>query len=610
MGGSMARDYLKEVQEGTRLRDVPFEERSDEVCRAALEMNPMQISHVPDSLFVSHSFSTFAIELTPYALRKMPEEMKTSEICLDALKRGGGSLLAAVPEDLRSREICDIAVSRGFVESISDCIPEAVMADQLAEGKYRLWEVKASDRTPSVCLAAVQADSWQIRSVPPEHLTPEICETAVEGFGGLLEEIPEHLRTNELSAKAVENDELALRFVPEEHKNADLCAKAVEKNPAALEYVPEELKSKELCMEAVRSNGLVLSFVPEGLRSSEIYEEAVRNNGQALKSVPEDARTKALCLMAAANDARALSFVPNDCKTPEVLLAAANSRYAGEQYGISHSLDLVKQGLPEDIKRICEQNRDVIDRFVMASAEAQKSGLRTSVLYLDTGTGGLSFQNSLISEADQRDATQKEQNVRILDSRALPGSRSYETLQEATELAIAKVALEKSIEQSRTREQERHLVIRLRNRKVYRDVESILNGPDEFGLLSPEKCTPEYLAREQLNMDTEKVMRENRAVLADYIKDLKNEDGVACSLCLDRDDGRLFVSVDLGESEDMGNSIVLDNRLMRDREMSEDQRLSEIREAVRNGLSEQKQLEQQRVEEQTQHQEKSRSRGR
>lgn len=153
-------------------------------------------------------------------------------------------------------------------------------------------------------------------------------------------------------------------------------------------------------------------------------------------------------------------------------------------------------------------------------------------------------------------------------------------------------------------------MIRLRNRKVYRDVESILNGPDEFGLLSPEKCTPEYLAREQLNMDTEKVMRENRAVLADYINDLKNEDGVACSLCLDRDDGRLFVSVDLGESEDMGNSIVLDNRLMRDREMSEDQRLSEIREAVRNGLSEQKQLEQQRVEEQTQHQEKSRSRGR
>ena len=76
------------------------------------------------------------------------------------------------------------------------------------------------NKTPTICLAAVQHTGCALQYVPEMLKTMTICFAAVQQDGWALQWVPRHLRTMELCIAAVQQDGQALQFVPATFKTA------------------------------------------------------------------------------------------------------------------------------------------------------------------------------------------------------------------------------------------------------------------------------------------------------------------------------------------------------------------------------------------------------
>ncbi|GHV89248.1 hypothetical protein AGMMS50267_16080 [Spirochaetia bacterium] len=94
----------------------------------------------------------------------MPEELKTSELCLAAVKNDAYSL-KFVPERLKTKKMCRMTVTRhGYFLKF---VPEAF-------------------RTAKLCLIAVKKDVRAIMDVPDAIMTEGLCLAALTSNGAKL----------------------------------------------------------------------------------------------------------------------------------------------------------------------------------------------------------------------------------------------------------------------------------------------------------------------------------------------------------------------------------------------------------------------------------------
>jgi hypothetical protein len=97
------------------------------------------------------------------------------------------------PEKLKTTELCLEAVK---------------------QNSYALEHVPDEHKTAEVCFEAVKQDGYALKFVPGEHKTAELCLIAVKGNGMALESVPSKLKTMELYLEAVKENGRALQFVP------------------------------------------------------------------------------------------------------------------------------------------------------------------------------------------------------------------------------------------------------------------------------------------------------------------------------------------------------------------------------------------------------------
>ena len=209
------------------------------------------------------------------ALRYVPRNLRTRELCMEAVRQYGRTL-EFVPNDLRTLELCMAAVR---------------------QNGGALFYVSRNLRTRDLCLEAVGQNGRALRSVP-ENLEnyQEICLEAVRQNG------------------------LALDYVPENLENYQrLCLEAVRQDGLALEYVPRNLRTRELCMEAVGKDGRALRHVPDDIKESkqrkdqEIVKAAVKQNLEAIQYVPKTYEFYTmLCVNAVIDNPSCIRFVKTD----------------------------------------------------------------------------------------------------------------------------------------------------------------------------------------------------------------------------------------------------------------------------------------------------------
>ena len=111
-------------QDGTKIaryKDHVLLELDNSYFEIALKKNGYAIQYIPKSRITQH-LSEIAFETTPMAFQYIPEEYKTPQMCLRALKSFGNIYYIPVP--MWTPEMCDVAVSYSpnLKEYIDECI--------------------------------------------------------------------------------------------------------------------------------------------------------------------------------------------------------------------------------------------------------------------------------------------------------------------------------------------------------------------------------------------------------------------------------------------------------------------------------------------------------
>jgi hypothetical protein len=287
--------YLEAVIENdVNILSIPDELITKEMWVEAIKQNGSLLEYVPKNLRTIDlcMIAVTTSDIWRPALRSVPEEFKSKELCMSAVKQNGESL-AYVPIELRTKEMCVAAVKTDW---------KAV--------QY----VPPTTENKDIFKYVVQKDATGIKLIPVKKKSKELYMLAVQSFGESLEHVPEEFKSKELCMTAVKQNGIALMYVPEKFKTEELCLIAVKKFGLVLNWVPEEFKSKELCMTAVKQNGESLAYVPKRYKTEKMCILAVRNNPRSIVSVPNTKdmpfRTKQLCIEAIKKDASAYLNAP------------------------------------------------------------------------------------------------------------------------------------------------------------------------------------------------------------------------------------------------------------------------------------------------------------
>ena len=200
-----------------------------------------------------------AIKKNGLALRFFPHNMKTYEICFQAIKTGDcydGLSITYIPKEMLTSELLyeAIKISKGFV---LEYIPEDLLTNDLCTLAYSytykvFGNVLESAQTYEMCLDAVKNDGLKLHIVLPKFKTPEVCLQAVKKYGRALEYVPDELKTPELCTEAVKNSPFALEYVPESLRTIEICTDAVVADNRCFEYVPDDIKisHQDICIYA------------------------------------------------------------------------------------------------------------------------------------------------------------------------------------------------------------------------------------------------------------------------------------------------------------------------------------------------------------------------
>ena len=79
-----------------RIREIPDNLKTQEMCKEAMRIEPYSLAFVPDS-FKTQEMCDKAIEIDPFTLWHVPDNLKTQEMCIRTVEAGLG-LLQYVPD--------------------------------------------------------------------------------------------------------------------------------------------------------------------------------------------------------------------------------------------------------------------------------------------------------------------------------------------------------------------------------------------------------------------------------------------------------------------------------------------------------------------------------
>ena len=159
-------DYLEMVKGGMRLNNVPYEERTYNVCLEAVRKNGKALEFVP---------------------AKLKEEYP--ELCLEAVRKNGKAILFAP----WTREL--------WLEAVRND------GDVIEYLPYR-------PENKDIFLEALRNKGEALRHLYPRERTKDLCLEAVKNDGEALNFVPEKFKTLEMCVAAFQNNPAAIEYSP------------------------------------------------------------------------------------------------------------------------------------------------------------------------------------------------------------------------------------------------------------------------------------------------------------------------------------------------------------------------------------------------------------
>ena len=253
------------------LKDVPENIKTDEFIINALRKDGDALLAIDSERLTPEMYNT-AVETTGTALRLVPPEIITPEMAAKAVENSGMAIVY-VPSDLKTPEMCRNALNSVCSEEF-DIVRHIPHSDVIIEHLKR-FEQRKDD--PFMVFG----------SVKPEVITPEMAQLAVRLDPSCIQFVPDKLITPEMCMTAVKRDWMNMRFIPASKISKELSEIAMMRSIHAQQFVPARYKSPELYMYPVKINGLNLEYVPENFRTGEVCLQAVKSDPNAVDFVPQ-----------------------------------------------------------------------------------------------------------------------------------------------------------------------------------------------------------------------------------------------------------------------------------------------------------------------------------
>lgn len=192
-----------------------------------------------------------AIEYSSGIFHLIPEEFRTEELCLLALKinKGNDNLIKSIPKKILTKE---------FVVSI------------------------------------VEVSGADLQYIPKDLVDKEIVLKAVKNTIRAFNYIPKEYQTEELYKELLSINHKIVKKIPKKLLTRDICIYALTLNWKAFKYIPNKFKDREVCLLAYKKDYRVLEFIPEGVFSKEDYACFLDDNWKTFRYFPNNLRTKEL----------------------------------------------------------------------------------------------------------------------------------------------------------------------------------------------------------------------------------------------------------------------------------------------------------------------------
>lgn len=190
-------DAEKLKKDGRLLKDLSKNDQTEELCKIAIEQNPMSLRYVAKR-FKSVDLCRRAIEKNGDAIKYAPPEALTPQICKAAIEEKP-ALLSLLPIEQRTKEVCQIAVYK--------------MPELFAEVPKPVREEIFDETTPYAVLdTVVKTDVTWMRYFPTRPDTVKLFINRIKEKIALSQFLPEEAKSN-LSIIQIQKDAKKLSVV-------------------------------------------------------------------------------------------------------------------------------------------------------------------------------------------------------------------------------------------------------------------------------------------------------------------------------------------------------------------------------------------------------------
>ena len=172
------------------LYKIPTNQRNYSLCLQAVSQDKRNIRAVPYKYRTKELIKN--IKHFNGIMKFLPYELKTHEICLDAIERNRFDL-KYVPRKHKTHDLCLTTISNS-TESYR-YIPKIV-------------------KTNEFYLKAIEINHYVFIYVPDDQKTPELCKMFLEKDGDLIRYVPKNLLTKELCLVAINNIDSSILNLP------------------------------------------------------------------------------------------------------------------------------------------------------------------------------------------------------------------------------------------------------------------------------------------------------------------------------------------------------------------------------------------------------------
>lgn len=279
---------------------VPVDERSCEVCAAAVETDPQNILSVPETIENHQELWNIAVERCASLFYAMPKEYQNKGLCYRMVFANPTNIKYCSPEFIERQ-----MVIRAIVDSETGVmnVPRQFLDKDLCLMMVRRFPhavrfVPMDFRDYDLYLCAVKHDREQLLSVPPDFMDWRMCLAAIGTSGGVQDiwnRIRDYFPEPQFLIMALEQNHRVIECISDGEWDREVAMAVIKNIPEAITIIPEKFLTKKDWRDVVIRKPELVKVLANRywISDPEFYLDLLRNgHKEVIRMLPLEMKEK------------------------------------------------------------------------------------------------------------------------------------------------------------------------------------------------------------------------------------------------------------------------------------------------------------------------------